>query len=296
MFDSCTLRHPASRCALKSAKPGLGCDRTTARVTSPTAEAMRSDRIQSEFKSPVTHHPASRCALRRMPSEALAEEGICPRSPIGRGPGLNPGQCGFDARRGYARVAQRQRQRLQTPLSGRSNRPSRTKQRSLRSPSGQRHRSYTPTFRGSNPRRSTTCFATGTRQTRDRRVAQWNQSVRLRSGRPGVRVTPRRPCRVKPAGLATPSKREGAASVRGSCPQLSAIDAGRSVSDPCGLISRVEPGATPGPATSSGSANKGRLVPPLRCKRSPQCREPEVRITIAASPIANFGFKAALES
>src|SRR5262249_32007838 len=25
------------------------------RVTSPTAEAMRSDRIQSEFKSPVTH-------------------------------------------------------------------------------------------------------------------------------------------------------------------------------------------------------------------------------------------------
>jgi hypothetical protein len=26
-----------------------------ARVTSPTAEAMRSDRIQSEFKSPVTH-------------------------------------------------------------------------------------------------------------------------------------------------------------------------------------------------------------------------------------------------
>jgi hypothetical protein len=139
----------------KSAEPGLGCDRTTVRVTSPTAEAMRSDRIQSEFKSPVTHHPASRRALRRMPSEALAEEGICPRSPIGRGPGLNPGQCGFDARRGYARVAQRQRQRLQTPLSGRSNRPSRTKQRSLRSPSGQRHRSYTPTFRGSNPRRST---------------------------------------------------------------------------------------------------------------------------------------------
>jgi hypothetical protein len=53
---------------------------------------------------------------------------FCPRSPIGRGPGLNPGQCGFDARRGYARVAQRQRQRLQIPPSGRSNRPSRTKQ------------------------------------------------------------------------------------------------------------------------------------------------------------------------
>ena len=118
-----------------------------ARVTSPTAEAMRSDRIQSEFKSPVTHHPASRCALRRMPSEAWAEEGTCPRSPIGRGPGLNPGKCGFDARRGYARVAQRQRQRPQTPLSGRSNRPSRTKQ-TLRSPSGQRHRSYTPTVPG----------------------------------------------------------------------------------------------------------------------------------------------------
>ena len=43
------------------------------------------------------------------------------------------------------------------------------------------------------------------------------------------------------------------------------IDAGRSVSDPRGLISRVEPGATPGPAT-----NKGRLVLPLRCKRSSQ--------------------------
>ena len=28
----------------------------------------------------------------------------------------------------------------------------------------------------------------------------------------------------------------------------------------------------------------------------PQCREPEVRTTIAASPIANFGFEAALES
>jgi hypothetical protein len=27
-----------------------------------------------------------------------------------------------------------------------------------------------------------------------------------------------------------------------------------------------------------------------------QCREPEVRTTIAASPVANFGFKAALES
>jgi hypothetical protein len=27
----------------------------SARVTSPTAEAMRSDRIKSEFKSPVTH-------------------------------------------------------------------------------------------------------------------------------------------------------------------------------------------------------------------------------------------------
>jgi hypothetical protein len=27
-----------------------------------------------------------------------------------------------------------------------------------------------------------------------------------------------------------------------------------------------------------------------------QCREPEVRIAIAASPVANFGFKAALES
>src|SRR5262249_9749703 len=48
-----------------------------------------------------------------------------------------------------------------------------------------------------------------------------------------------------------------------------AIAAGRSVSDPCGLISRIEPGATPGPATNSGSASKGRLVPPLRCKRSP---------------------------
>ena len=27
-----------------------------------------------------------------------------------------------------------------------------------------------------------------------------------------------------------------------------------------------------------------------------ECREPEVRTTFAASPIANFGFKAALES
>jgi hypothetical protein len=27
-----------------------------------------------------------------------------------------------------------------------------------------------------------------------------------------------------------------------------------------------------------------------------QCREPEVRIILAASPVANFGFKAALES
>jgi hypothetical protein len=149
-FDPCLPNHPASRFAGCARSQGFGelAERQgiavlTRRnrkvgqvrllhsppnscVTSPTAEAMRSDRIQSEFKSPVTHHPASRCALRRMPSEALAEEGICPRSPIGRGPGLNPGKCGFDARRGYARVAQRQRQRLQTPLSGRSNRPSRT--------------------------------------------------------------------------------------------------------------------------------------------------------------------------
>jgi hypothetical protein len=39
----------------------------------------------------------------------------------------------------------------------------------------------------------------------------------------------------------------------------------------------------------------------LRRRRRPihnraQCREPEVRTTIAANPIANFGFKAALES
>jgi hypothetical protein len=64
--------------------------------------------------------------LRPRLAHATESTKFCPRSPIGRGPGLNPGQCGFDARRGYARVAQRQRQRLQTPLSGRSNRSSRT--------------------------------------------------------------------------------------------------------------------------------------------------------------------------
>ena len=35
--------------------------------------------------------------------------------------------------------------------------------------------------------------------------------------------------------------------------------AGRSVSDPCGLISRVEPGATPGPATNSTMGNEQGL-------------------------------------
>src|SRR5262249_37360770 len=37
-------------------------------------------------------------------------------------------------------------------------------------------------------------------------------------------------------------------------------------------------------------------VPPGNTRRCARCREPEVRTTIAASPIANFGFKAASES
>ena len=51
--------------------------------------------------------------------------------------------------------------------------------------------------------------------------------------------------------------------------------------------------------STGGRGNKSDLIGILTLSpmiKAAWCREPEVRITIAASLVANFGFKAALES
>ena len=59
------------------------------------------------------------------------------------------------------------------------------------------------------------------------------------------------------------------------------------------VLDRVEALDRPG-GLRKGPAR--RLLVILGVPGAGKCREPEVRTTIAASPIANFGFKAALES
>jgi hypothetical protein len=80
---------------------------------------------------------------------------VHPRSPTCRGPALNAAQCRFDACRGYARVAQ--------PAGGGGFKPAQCQFKSdrahqcnsLPSPSGPRHRFYTPTSARSNRAGST---------------------------------------------------------------------------------------------------------------------------------------------
>ena len=70
------------------------------------SEVVCSSHATSTMLAVIAHSAEHLVGIEEAPGSKPGDGTNRPCSPIGRGPGLNPEKCGFDARRGYALVAQ----------------------------------------------------------------------------------------------------------------------------------------------------------------------------------------------
>ena len=110
---------------------------------------------RNQHHAVIAHSAEHLVGIEEAPGSKPGDGTNRPCSPIGRGPGLNPEKCGFDARRGYALVAQLAEAAVSNAACCRFDSCAAHQPfcgiRFAPFAKRQRHRFYTATFRGSSP-------------------------------------------------------------------------------------------------------------------------------------------------